>query len=83
MKKIVLLLAFIPIFAFSQEHEKKDSIRILKDSIAVLNQRPVMTAKQLIMLYKYERLEKYYRICKKKPSQWKFYKGWSIRVFEQ
>jgi hypothetical protein len=83
MKKIIILFAFIPCFAFSQGHEKIDSVRILKDSIVILNQRSVMTAKQFIMLYKYERLEKYYRICKKKPSQWKFYKGWTIRVFEQ
>jgi len=56
---------------------------VLKDSISRLNKRPVMTEAQFIQLYKYDRLLKYYKICKKKPSQWKYYKGWSIRVFEQ
>jgi len=56
---------------------------VLKDSISRLNKRQVMTEAQFIQLYKYDRLLKYYKICKKKPSQWKYYKGWSIRVFEQ
>lgn len=67
-----------------------DSIKILnsqianlQDSISVLNQRPVMTSAQFIKIYKYERLEKYYKLCTKKPSQWKYYKGWSSRVFKQ
>lgn len=48
-----------------------------------LQTKPVMSPEQFIQLYKYQRLEKYYRICKKNPTQWKFYKGWSTRVFEQ
>lgn len=55
----------------------------LLDSIQRLNERPVMTKVQFVKLYKYERLERYYRICKRKPTQWKYYKGWSIRVFEK
>ena len=58
------------------------TVKLLQDSITKLNARPVMTAEQFVKLYKYERLERYYRICKRKPSQWKYYKGWSTRVFE-
>lgn len=58
------------------------SITKANDSIVKLNQR-IMTAGQFLQLYKYDRLLKYYRICKKKPTQWKCYKGWSTRVFEQ
>ena len=58
-------------------------IQLLQDSIVELKQRPLMTSEQFLILYKYERLNKYYRICKNKPTQWKYYKGWSIRVFEQ
>lgn len=60
----------------------QDSIIVLSDSIEDLLIRPMMTADQFIQLYKFERLEKYYRICKRNPVQWKYYKGWSIRVFE-
>lgn len=56
-------------------------IRVLQDSISILLDRPVMTESQFIKIYKYERLEKYYKLCVKRPSQWKYYKGWSIRVF--
>jgi len=90
MKKIVFLLLFIPVFCFSQidvSKQVKESVLrlkvlVLQDSIAKLNQRPVMTKAQFVKLYKYERLEKYYKICKRKPTQWKYYKGWSTRVFE-
>ena len=61
---------------------QSDAVKQLQDSIRKLNARPVMTAEQFVKLYKYERLERYYRICKRKPSQWKYYKGWSTRVFE-
>lgn len=83
MKKLLFILLLIPCLAVAQVPVKKDSLTILRDSIIKLNKRPVMTAEQFVKLYKYERLYKYYRICKKKPSQWKYYKGWSIRVFEQ
>ena len=83
MKKIVLCFVIcISCFAFGQKPVKRDSIAILKDSIVRLNQRPVMTEAQFVRLYKYDRLLKYYQICKRKPTQWKYYKGWSIRVFE-
>jgi cell division protein FtsB len=59
-----------------------DSISFLNTEIQKLKAKPIMTADNFISLYKYHRLEKYYRICKRNPSQWKFYKGWSIRVFE-
>lgn len=60
----------------------RDSVVIMQDSIEGLLIRPMMTEDQFVQLYKFERLEKYYRICKKNPVQWKYYKGWSIRVFE-
>jgi len=89
MKKLVFLLLLIPGCCISQTVIKKDTvvvlnakIALLNDSIAKLNQRPVMTKHQFIQLYKYDRLLKYYKICKRKPTQWKYYKGWSTRVFE-
>ena len=59
-----------------------DSIGLLNDSIKKLNERPLMTKTQFLDLYKYERLLKYYKICKNNPTQWKYYRGWSTRVFE-
>jgi hypothetical protein len=59
------------------------SIQLLNDSIVKLNQRAFMTTRQFVILYKYDRLLKYYRICVKNQSQWKYYKGWSIRVFQE
>jgi hypothetical protein len=58
-------------------------ITVLNDSIVGLNARQVLSSEQFINLYKYARLNKYYQICKRNPVQWKYYKGWSIRVFEQ
>ena len=60
-----------------------DSIGLLNDSIKKLNERPLMTKAQFLDLYKYERLLKYYKICKNNPTQWKYYRGWSTRVFEE
>ena len=60
-----------------------DSIGLLNDSIKKLNERPLMTKTQFLDLYKYERLLKYYKICKNNPTQWKYYRGWSTRVFEE
>jgi len=62
---------------------KLKRIAILQDSLAVYKIRPLMTKEQFIDLYKYERLYKYYLLCKKNPKQWVYYKGWSIRVFEE
>jgi len=60
-----------------------DRIDSLNDSIQKLNERPLMTKAQFLDLYKYERLLKYYKICKNNPTQWKYYRGWSTRVFEE
>ena len=62
---------------------KTDSITLLTDSVNKLNDRPLMTKQQFLDLYKYERLLKYYNICKARPVNWKYYKGWTTRVFEQ
>lgn len=61
----------------------KSACNMLSDSIVKLRQRPVMSINQFVNLYKYDRLLKYYKICKNKQTQWKYYKGWSIRVFEE
>lgn len=69
--------------AFSNQSIRHiDSIGLLNDSIKKLNERPLMTKAQFLDLYKYERLLKYYKICKNNPTQWKYYRGWSTRVFE-
>lgn len=57
------------------------NLKILNDSIIKINQKQVLTKENFIKVYKYDRLYKYYRICVNKPSQWIYYKGWSIRVF--
>lgn len=67
----------------NQEILATDSIIYLNDSIKRLNERPLMTKVQFLDLYKYERLFKYYKICKNNPTQWKYYRGWSTRVFEE
>jgi len=83
MRYLLLCFVFcVSCSVFASSPVKRDSIAILKDSIVKLNKRPVMSADQFVRLYKYDRLLKYYKICKRKPSQWKYYKGWSIRVFE-
>lgn len=60
---------------------KINALKVLKltDSI---NSGILMTKQNHLEIVNYERLLKYYRICKNNPSQWIFYKGWSIRVFE-
>lgn len=70
-------------FLKSQNDFQMTVIHVLRDSITDLKERPLMNSDQFIQLYKYGRLNKYYLICKKNPTQWKYYKGWSIRVFEQ
>lgn len=87
MRKIVFLLVFscvslCCVFSQRQVSTCRYTNAQLLDSIQKLNVRQVMTTEQFVKLYKYERLERYYRICKRKPTQWKYYKGWSIRVFE-
>ena len=67
----------------NQEILATDSIIYLNDSIKRLNERPLMTKAQFLDLYKYERLLKYYKICKNNPTPWKYYRGWSTRVFEE
>ena len=59
-----------------------DSIELLIDSINKLNQRPLMNKQQFLDLYKFERLLKYYKLCKARQVNWKYYRGWSTRVFE-
>lgn len=61
----------------------ENQLQEMNDSIVKLNNRPLMTKQQFLDLYKYERLLKYYNLCKKKPVNWKYYKGWSTRVFEE
>lgn len=67
-----------------------NNYKVYSDSIfksnPILNNKDSITIKTIndfIILNKYDRLYKYYKICKNKPSQYKYYKGWSIRVFSQ
>ena len=60
---------------------KINALKVVKltDSI---NSGILMTKQNHAEVVNYERLLKYYKICKNNSSQWQFYKGWSIRVFE-
>ena len=65
-------------------HQESIAInQAMQDSIIDLKDRPLMTEAQFLELYKYESLRKYYQICKKNPTQKKFYWGWTARIFEQ
>lgn len=60
----------------------QDSAIYEKDSIIESLESRIMSKSQFIELYKFKRLERYYQICKNRPDYWKYYKGWSVRVFE-
>ena len=67
------------------ENRHADMVQLtyeLGDSIVRLNKRTVMSEADFIKIFKYDRLYKYYTLCKRNTTQWKFYKGWSTRVFE-
>ena len=66
-----------------QQSKYVEQGKILQDSVNYLKQWVIMTKDQHERLQKYDRLYKYYRICVNNPTQWIYYKGWSIRVFEQ
>ena len=86
MRKIVLFLCIVLLFCVScvaQVSRGSDSTAYYKALYLKQLNKPVMTTDQFVRLYKYDRLLKYYTICKKKPQQWKYYKGWSTRVFEE
>ena len=86
MRKIVLFLCIVLLFSVScvaQVSRGSDSTAYYKALYLKQLNKPVMTSDQFVKLYKYDRLLKYYTICKKKPSRWKYYKGWSTRVFEE
>ena len=86
MKKIVFLIVFSVCFSCvcvsAKVSRGSDSTAYYKALYLKQVSKPVMTSAQFVRLYKYDRLLKYYQICKRKPTQWKYYKGWSIRVFE-
>lgn len=73
----------INIELFANYKQLADSVSVLKDSLEKLNKKPLMDEKLFIKVYKYETLLRYYQICKKNPSQWVYYRGWSTRVFEE
>jgi len=81
MRKLIITLLFVPMMLAAQV--KVDSVKVLRDSICKLTQRPVMTAQQFIMIYKYETLLKYYKLTKSRPTNKKYYYGWSARVFDK
>ena len=83
--KLTFMAATYETYLVAYENErvaKDDSIRLLTNLVNELNARPLMSKQQFMDLYKYERLLKYYKICKARPVNWKYYKGWSTRVFE-
>ena len=90
MKKIVFLCVFLSCVCVCSAQGSglgsatyyKAKYEAAQDSIRKLNARPVMTVDQFVRLYKYDRLQRYYKICKSRPVNWKYYKGWSTRVFE-
>ena len=61
---------------------QENKIADMNDSIKRLNLKPLMTSSQFIELYKFQWLVKYYNLCNKNSVYWKYYKGWSTRVFE-
>lgn len=65
-----------------QNNARSDSINFLQDSIGKLLQRPMMTEQQFLDLYRYERIKKYFDLCEKDASQWKYMKGWLRRIME-
>ena len=85
MKNIVFLciVLLFSVYCVAQVSRGSDSTAYYKALYLKQLNKPVMTTDQFVRLYKYDRLLKYYTICKKKPSQWKYYKGWSTRVFEE
>ena len=85
MRKIVFLciVLLFSVSCVAQVSRGSDSTAYYKALYLKQLNKPVMTTDQFVRLYKYDRLLKYYTICKKKPSQWKYYKGWSTRVFEE
>jgi hypothetical protein len=82
--KVEYLKLIDSIETVKSQHQQLDLyIHTLRDSIVTLQQCPLMTSEQFIELYKYESLRKYYQICKKNPTQKKYYWGWTSRVLEQ
>lgn len=77
MKKLIVLILMITTLSFGQQ---KDSLDFYRN---YYHKQHTLSTQTFIKAYKYDRLLKYYTICKKKPTQWKYYKGWSTRVFEQ
>jgi hypothetical protein len=80
----LILIAFAP-EATAQKCDPPccDSLTFYRNHYLKTKDQQALSVDNFIKIYKYERLYKYYMICMKKPSQWKYYKGWSKRVFEQ
>lgn len=95
MKLLYVVLAFITSVAFMDTAKSimnhnattavvtNDSLAFYRNSFLELSKKPKMNSEVFIKAYKYDKLFKYYTLCKKKPSNWKYYKGWSIRTFEE
>lgn len=61
----------------------KDSVVMMQDSIENLLIRPMMTNDHFVMIYKYLSIKKYFLICEKNPTQYKYFKGWVIQVIQE
>jgi len=58
-------------------------VTLLSDSIIALNEKPLMSPAQFIDLYRYERIVKYYKLCERTPTNWKYFKGWVYRAIHE
>jgi len=63
----------------ASQQKKLDS---LNNAINEYKLKTFMSTSDFIELYKFSWLLRYYNLCNKKPTYWKYYKGWSTRVFE-
>jgi len=61
----------------------RDSLKIYRDSITVLNYAPRMTKQHFQDLYKYEAIKHKFHICKRRPTNKKYLYGWIRRILEE
>ena len=60
-----------------------EQITCLSDSLIRLYNKPLMSTQQFIDLYRYNRILKYYKLCERKPTNWKYFKGWVRRAINE
>jgi len=60
-----------------------DSLDDYKDSVALLNEKPLMTKKHFKDLFALRTIEERFRLCERRPSNRKFFYGWVRRALER